>query len=231
MDSKQNRKTPRAFTLIELLIVVAIISILAAISIVNMRQAMERAMKSADASNMHTIATALQNYYVDYGKLPPADREAGPFMSHTVQHVQVGNGPAGGGSWDGLPWLLVELGYVQNPDYLFTPKYLKRYKGTKTIRGDHPRYHNFRYAYNSAALSSGGHAGGAGNIMSGEVWIVRNLWLGPQSGWYGASYPDYPADFEYPWGEGEYEGKLEHVMYADFAVKTVIGGTDRTPDY
>jgi prepilin-type N-terminal cleavage/methylation domain-containing protein len=220
-------KLSRGFTLIELLIVVGIISILAIIAASNFRLASERALKSADASNLHTIATALQTYFVDYGNLPPADREAGPFMSHTRDFVQPGNGPAGGGSWDGLPWLLVEHGYVSDWKTMFCPKYLKDYAGGTTIRGNHPRYHNFRYAYNSSALSSGGHLGGAGNVMNGNTWIVRNLYLPAQAGFYGGSYPKFPADYVYPWGEGNLEDKCEHVLMSDFAVRLVIGGTSQ----
>ncbi|MCC5875261.1 MAG: prepilin-type N-terminal cleavage/methylation domain-containing protein [Candidatus Sumerlaeia bacterium] len=215
------------FTLIELLIVVAIIAILALIATVNLRMATDRALKSADAANLHTLATALQGYMMDYGTLPPADREAGPFMSHGHTHPGAGNGRAAGGSWDGVPWLLVEYGYVNDWKTLFTPTYRRLYSGGSTIRGGYARFHNFRYAYNSAALSSGGHWGGAGNIMSGETWILRNLFLGPESGFYGASYPQYPADFSWPFGEGEWEGRLEHVVFADFAVRTVVGGTNK----
>lgn len=214
------------FTLVELLIVVAILSILALIATVNLRMATDRALKSADAANLHTLATALQTYMMDYGSLPPGDREAGPFMSHGHEFTGAGNGPAAGGSWDGVPWLLVERGYVSDWKTLFTPTYRRLYSGGSTIRGGHPRFHNFRYAYNSAALSSGGHNGGAGNIMSGETWILRNLFLGPESGFYGASFPNYPADFTWPFGEGEWQGRLEHVVFADFAVRTVIGGTN-----
>jgi len=217
----------RAFTLIELLIVVAIVSILAAIGIVNLRLASERALKSADAANLHTIGTALQSYYVDHGTLPPADREAGPFQSHRREFTATGNGPAAGGSWDGLPWLLVDLKYVSDWRTMFTPKYLRLYAGGTTIRGGHPRYHNFRYAYNSAGLSSGGHAGGAGNVMGGRVWIVRNLWVAAENGWYAASAPIAPADYRYPFGEGEREGTLEHALFSDMAVRTVEGGTSR----
>lgn len=217
---------PRAFTLIELLIVVAIVAILAAIATVNMKLATERALKSADAANLKTIASGLQLYFADYGRLPPADREAGPFMSHTRDFTDVGNGPAAGGSWDGVPWLLVERGYIGDSKALFTPMYRREYANGQTIRGGWPRYHNFRYAYNSSALSSGGSAGGVGNVDSGTVWIVRNLFVPPEAGWYGASAPDFPADYRFPYGEGEAAGTLEHVLYSDFAVRTVIGGTD-----
>ncbi len=220
----------RGFTLIELLIVVAIVAILAVIATVNFRLATERTLRAADAANLRTIGTALQSYFVDHGRLPPADREAGPFPSHTREFQAAGNGPAAGGSWDGVPWLLHEQGYVSDWRTLFTPKYLRLYEGGTTLRGDQPRYHNFRYAYNSSALSSGGHLGGAGNIEGGSVWMVRNLWLGPRQGFYGGSYPLHPADFEFPWGEGQWEGRLEHALYADMTVRLVVGGTDKRPE-
>lgn len=219
----------RAFTLIELLIVVAIVAILAAIAAANFAEAKERALKASNVSNMHTIATALQFYLTDYGKLPPADRVAGPFPSHTMSSV--GDGPAAGGSWDGVPWLLVERGYVRDWKMLFNPKYLQIYGSLGTAGGAQwQRFHNFRYAWNSSALSSGGHLGGDGNVESGATWLLRDLWVPPASGWYGSRFPDYPADYEYPWGYGKLAGKVEHVMGADLAVREVVGGTNRPPD-
>jgi prepilin-type N-terminal cleavage/methylation domain-containing protein len=58
----------RAFTLIELLIVVAIIAILAAIAVPNFLEAQTRAKVSRSKSDMRTIATALESYAVDNGK-------------------------------------------------------------------------------------------------------------------------------------------------------------------
>ncbi len=219
----------RAFTLIELLVVVAILSILAVVAQSNFRQARDRALKSSDAANLHAVGVALQTYFSDYGTLPPADREAGSFMSHTEEFTEVGNGPAAGGSWDALPWLLYEYHYIVDWKTLFCPKYLRLYRDETTLRGEYPRYHNFRYAYNSSALSTGGHTGGSG-IMTGTKWMVRDLYLPSQSGWYGQYYPDYPADFCYPWGEGDWEKQLEQVIYSDFSVKTVIGATDKVQD-
>lgn len=218
-----------AFTLIELLVVVGIISLLAAIATSNFRLATRRALKSADAANMKVIGSALQQYYVDYNTLPFADRTAGPFQSNSAENTGYGNGPASGGSWDGLPWVLYEAGYLKNWQMLFTNVFIKQYSGGITIHGNFPRYHNFRYAYNSSALSSGGHSGGSGNILQGNVWIIRNLYLDARSGFYASSFPNLPADYTYPWGEGNYENKVEHVMYSDMSVKTVIGGKDIVP--
>ena len=59
-----------AFTLIELLIVVAIIAILAAIAVPNFLEAQTRAKVTRCKSDMRTIATALEAYFVDWNRYP-----------------------------------------------------------------------------------------------------------------------------------------------------------------
>lgn len=217
----------RGFTLIELLVVVAIIGILAALAVVNFAEAQERALRAANASNLHTLAVGLQAYFVDNNKLPPGDSEAGPYASHGPGFSMFGNGPAAGGSWNGVPWLLVDLGYVKDWKTLFNPKYLRLYPGGKTLGNNQPRYHNFRYAYNFAATTQGPPpSGGADDPHNGRLWLVRDLNVGPEAGVAGASYPRYPADYRYPWANG----RVEHVMYSDMAVRLVMGGTDERPD-
>jgi hypothetical protein len=53
---------------------------------------------------------------------------------------------------------------------------------------------------------------------------VRDLYLDARNGFYGQYYPDYPADYRYPWGEGR---DLEMAIFADLAVRLVKGGTDQ----
>lgn len=64
-------KPSRAFTLIELLIVVAIIGILAAIAVPNFLNAQVRAKYARCLSDMRACQTALEMYSVDHGKVPP----------------------------------------------------------------------------------------------------------------------------------------------------------------
>ena len=62
---------PEAFTLIELLIVVAIIAILAAIAVPNFLEAQTRSKVSRAKSDLRTLNLAFQAYYTDYMKMPP----------------------------------------------------------------------------------------------------------------------------------------------------------------
>ena len=61
----------KAFTLIELLIVVAIIAILAAIAVPNFLEAQVRAKVSRAKADMRTMATAIESYAVDNNKYMP----------------------------------------------------------------------------------------------------------------------------------------------------------------
>jgi len=61
-----------AFTLIELLIVVAIIAILAAIAVPNFLEAQVRSKVSRTKADMRSITTALESYAVDFSAYPPS---------------------------------------------------------------------------------------------------------------------------------------------------------------
>lgn len=61
----------KAFTLIELLIVVAIIGILAAIAVPNFLNAQLRAKVSRVQSEMKSVSTAYQMYFLDNNAFPP----------------------------------------------------------------------------------------------------------------------------------------------------------------
>jgi prepilin-type N-terminal cleavage/methylation domain-containing protein len=61
----------RAFTLIELLIVVLIIAILAAIAVPNLLEAQTRAKSARARADLRTVATALEAYCGVFGEYPP----------------------------------------------------------------------------------------------------------------------------------------------------------------
>ena len=63
----------RAFTLIELLIVIGIIAILALIAVPNFLEAQVRAKVARAIADMRTIATGLEAYCVDWGAYPVND--------------------------------------------------------------------------------------------------------------------------------------------------------------
>lgn len=67
-----------AFTLIELLIVVAIIAILAAIAVPNFLEAQTRAKISRSRADMRSIDTTIQTYVIDYNNEPAVDFPSPP---------------------------------------------------------------------------------------------------------------------------------------------------------
>lgn len=69
-------KQQRGFTLLEMMVVVAIIAILAAILIPNFTHARAQAATSACMGNIKTIATALELYYTDKQSYPAAANTA-----------------------------------------------------------------------------------------------------------------------------------------------------------
>jgi prepilin-type N-terminal cleavage/methylation domain-containing protein len=75
------RSNPKAFTLIELLIVVAIIAILAAIAVPNFLEAQTRAKVSCILADMRTNAVAIEAYQVDYNDVMGPGGEADNFRN------------------------------------------------------------------------------------------------------------------------------------------------------
>jgi len=95
----------KAFTLIELLIVVAIIAILAAIAVPNFLEAQTRAKASRMKNDMRSLATGLESYRVDTNQYPigfPGD----PLPANIVTDL--------GGRW-GLALLSSPIAYITSP--------------------------------------------------------------------------------------------------------------------
>lgn len=79
-----------AFTLIELLIVVAIIAILAAIAVPNFLEAQVRAKVSRAKADMRSMATAIESYSIDYNRYPIVADESGEPI---LPYPPAGTGP------------------------------------------------------------------------------------------------------------------------------------------
>jgi type II secretion system protein G len=75
MKTARHLKRRDAFTLIELLIVVAIIAILAAIAVPNFLEAQTRSKVSRTLADMRSIRTALESYQVDNNRYPETDQQ------------------------------------------------------------------------------------------------------------------------------------------------------------
>ena len=76
-------KNKKGFTLVELLVVVAIIGILAAISVVALNTARARARDSRRVADVRQMQTALELYYNDWGAYPTSVTPGGTIASGT----------------------------------------------------------------------------------------------------------------------------------------------------
>lgn len=206
-----NQGQTRAFTLIELLIVVAIIGIVSGMLTANYQQALQRADRAATQHNLHTLHTALSSYRLDYGRFPLADclADSQPRPEDTAW----GCGPAANGYWCGVPLVLAELGYCP-ADALYDPALRRRFdfaiqaydacEGSSFTNRLVPQWRYLRYAYNAAAIDSGGYEGGEANIESEwqeNIWLVRSLHLDV-----GAFDPERAVSFPYRFEKNEEDG-------------------------
>jgi len=126
----QNRLLSRGFTLIELLIVVAIIAILAAIAVPNFLEAQTRAKVSRAKSDMRTMATAIESYFVDKNKYPSMKAvNSGTALNRNSVFYNTPNGISGRfivlttpisyiSSVFGDPFIPPALKYAKSPDTL-----------------------------------------------------------------------------------------------------------------
>ena len=89
-------RSGKGFTLIELMVVIAIILILALIAVPAYRNMQERAKKARAQEDMRNIATALEAFYVDWNQYP-VQATAGE-MSDAVKAELTGGNEGSGAS-------------------------------------------------------------------------------------------------------------------------------------
>lgn len=72
MNVRPTRTRPAGFSLLELMLVIAIMGVLMAVVAVNTLGAGEKAKRKATVASMRTIKNALSTYHLDYSTYPPA---------------------------------------------------------------------------------------------------------------------------------------------------------------
>ncbi|MCA9443411.1 MAG: type II secretion system protein [Candidatus Omnitrophica bacterium] len=210
-STSASKLNQNGFTLIELLVVVSIILILIAIALPQFKEAQKKARIVQSKSYLRTIGQGLMSYKVDFNVFPPADGCAGPDPS--PNQTCVGEGPAALGSWDGVPWVLADMGYVTDREYFYCPVMVGLYPDRKE---------KIRWAYNSSAIDTGFEQGGANNLEreSGHLWLARCAWL-PAFATF-----DPNSDLKYPLGDDLETGErdvMENVLRINGTVETVNG--------
>lgn len=101
-QARRRRARPGGFTLVEILIVVLILGILAAIVIPAFASATDDSRKSAFVQDLRTFEQALERYRIDHDTFPP-DGGSGAVPAGLEPYVTVGKWQAGtpiGGVWD-----------------------------------------------------------------------------------------------------------------------------------
>jgi len=76
-SNKKIKSSLVAFTLVELLVVIAIIGLLSTLSTIALNSARSKARDSRRLSDIHNLSLALEMYYNDFGAYPPAPTSTG----------------------------------------------------------------------------------------------------------------------------------------------------------
>lgn len=169
----------KGFSLIELLIVIAIISIITAIVVPNLMSANIRAKVSGVEADMGSIAIALEDYKVDHGEYPRDSRFSrnSSYASDIIAETsQAFNGKSG--SDDGND--AIGLGYLVYPKADFEPTYLKRIAGDPFNNSGKEDWngtsgaHNHHYSYYTGKWDSdtGTSVDSASRNDSPQYWAL-----------------------------------------------------------
>lgn len=158
----------KAFTLIELLIVVAIIAILAAIAVPNFLEAQTRARVARVVADMRTVNTAFETYRIDNNNIPPH----GTFTKNA----------------QGVPSVMSPYVYVLDPILVTTPVAYVNSESTllddfqsKLLQANAPKNEPNRYVLGRLSYTSYlQHTTEAGGVISP---LAKRLGIERYGGW------------------------------------------------
>ena len=152
----------RGFTIIELLIVIVVIAILAAITIVAYNGIQQRARDSQRASDMAVLQKALEMYYADNGEYPAS---GGTTMTNVINSAWTNSTDA---SWDTLINKLKVYVTTLGRDPVNTPSLAGLAAANKTA-------YNYSYYSAVAAYCSGT------TVRTRQMYIIGYRMEGAQS--------------------------------------------------
>jgi prepilin-type N-terminal cleavage/methylation domain-containing protein len=139
-----------AFTLIELLIVVAIIAILAAIAVPNFLEAQTRAKVARVKSDQRTIATALESYFVDHNRYAAqgdVTQPTYPFLTD-VTRVFGGDGPGHAPNNRAIAFQLsTPVAYLSSTSSVFADPFFRGFGQGGTNLVNDTRFYNYSGDY------------------------------------------------------------------------------------
>jgi len=150
------------FTVIELLIVIVIISIIAAIAVPNLMSANIRAQVSGVKADMGSIAIALEDYKVDYREYPKDPRFSRPSTSYASDVIAEPGQAFDGKNGSDDDNDAIGLGYLVYPEAGAEPRYLKRIAGDPFNNNGEEDWdgssgaHNHHYLYYTGEWSDSG---------------------------------------------------------------------------
>ena len=153
--------TRHAFTLIELLIVVAIIAILAAIAVPNFLEAQIRAKVSRVRADHRSISTALETYHIDNNQYP----EQGDTTNVDPPTIRDPSKVWGREGQKAIAWRLsTPIAYLSNTQSVFADTFFNGYGKASAVNDT--KYYNYSGDYLRGRTYDASQDGSVSNFLA-----------------------------------------------------------------
>lgn len=142
---------PSGFSLIELMVVIAVVTLLTSLMLPALSHVRENARRVVCASNLHNMGVGLQTFYDDHNERYPYSAYGNPedplYAPQQMMAVHRGHLAT---AWDGLG-LLFQGQYCNAPQCFYCPSHtgehqFERYENSYYWPGAEPIYGNYQYA-------------------------------------------------------------------------------------